>query len=73
MAKVHTRVKRRLGIRTNLNGNLFIKKKKKNNRPKTFSNVKSAHNWAVKNDLVSESYSLKSVKRNSRFEIVQKR
>lgn len=73
MAKVHTRVKRRLRIRSNLDGNKILKKKEKNSKPKTFPNTESAHNWAAKENLISDSYFLKSVKRNKRFEIVQKK
>jgi len=72
MVKVHTRVKRRHGISSNLDGNVFLKKKPKDNRPKTFSNIESAKNWAVKNDLIPESYLFKPVKRNKRIEIVKK-
>lgn len=72
MVKVHTRVKRRHRINTNLDGNKFLKKKEKHTRPKTFSDINLAHNWATKNNLVPSSYFLKSVKRNKRVEIVQK-
>lgn len=72
MAKVHTRVKRRHRIRSNLDGNKILNPKGRNNRPKTFSNTESANNWAKEN-LGSESYSLKSVKRNKRVEIVLKK
>ena len=72
MTKVHTRVKRRRLIRTNLDGNLFLKTKKKEHRQKPFSNPDTANAWAVKNNLSLDSYSLKSVKHNKRVEILKK-
>ena len=72
MAKVHTRVKRRHGISSNLDGNMFLKKKPKENRSRTFPSIDSAKDWAAKNDLAPESYTFKPVKRNRRIELLKK-
>lgn len=72
MVKVHTRVKRRHRISSNLDGNIVLKKKQKKNRPKTFPSIESAKIWTAGNNLVLEDYVFKQVKRNKRIELVRK-
>jgi len=71
MAKMHTRIKRRLGLSTHLkhyrNSNSVIK----SSRPKTFKTEEGAKAWAEKNKLKTEQYSLKPAKNNKKFIVVK--
>ena len=49
MVKVHTRMKRRLGISTHKSGNVSTVAKKKG--PKTFPSEESANAYATNNDI----------------------
>jgi hypothetical protein len=68
MAKVHTRMKRRLGISTHKRGftNNPIKKK----GAKTFPSEESANKYAADNSITD--FKLKKVKKGLRFQIVSK-
>ncbi len=72
MAKMHTRIKRRMGLSTHLkhyrNSNSVIK----SSRPKTFNTEESAHTWAAKQNLKPEQYSLKPAKYNKKFMVMVK-
>lgn len=71
MKKVHTRVKRHLGLSTHLDHYEFFHPKAKQHRPKTFKTEEAAKAWAKDQGLSQEKYSLKKVKRNKKFQIVQ--
>ena len=72
MAKIHTRIKRRLGLSTHLRHYLHLHPGIKRNRPKTFTTEESAHTWAAKQNLKPEQYSLKPAKYNKKFMVVVK-
>lgn len=72
MGKIHTRIKRRVGLSTHKSWHYFfhptlIKRK----RPKTFKTEEAAHYWALNHGLNTEQYYLKKVKRNKKFEIIK--
>ena len=71
MKKVHTKIKRKYGLGTHTNRYDFFHPKKKENRPKTFKTEEAAKAWAKDHGLKPEQYSLKKVKRNKKFQIVQ--
>ena len=68
MKKVHTRVKRRLGLSTHLDHYEFFHPQMKKHRPKTFKTEDAAKIWAKSHGL--GQYSLKKVKHNKRFQII---
>ncbi len=68
MAKVHTRIKRRLGISSHKRGTMNKPIKKKG--AKTFPSEESANTYAANNDI--KDFELKKVKRGLRFQIVSK-
>lgn len=72
MAKIHTRIKRRLGLSTHLRHHRNSYSVIKSSRPKTFTTEESAHTWAAKQNLKPEQYSLKPVKHNKKFMVVVK-
>ena len=72
MKKIHTRVKKRHGLSTHLNHYKFFKPGTKKNRPKTFKTEEDANGWALKQGLKLEQYYLKKVKKNKKFQIVNK-
>ena len=72
MAKIHTRIKRRLGLSTHLRHYLHLHPGIKRNRPKTFTTEEGAHTWAAKQNLKPEQYSLKPAKYNKKFMVVVK-
>ena len=69
MVKVHTRIKRKYRVTTSFRQTKLGTGGKKP-RPRTFSTEESAKKWATENKLKEGSYSLKSVKKNKRFQIV---
>ena len=68
MAKMHTRAKRRLKLGTHGNGIKINAIKKKG--AKTFKTEKDAQKYASENGIAS--YGLKSVKKEKRFQIIEK-
>ncbi len=73
MARIHTRVKRRFGLSTHLSHYKFFHTgTKRKNRPKTFKIEEAANEWALKQGLKPEQYFLKKVKKNKKFQIVNK-
>jgi len=68
MSKVHTRMKRRLGISTHKSGNVSTAIKKKG--AKTFPTEERAKEYAVEQGIVD--FELKKVKKGLRFQIVSK-
>ena len=70
MKKIHTKVKRKFGLSTNRSQYKFFHPSAKSSRPKTFVSGAKADDWAKLNGLKVGEYTLKSVKRNKRFEIV---
>jgi hypothetical protein len=66
MAKMHTRMKRRLGISTHKRGNIPSLHKKKG--PKTFATEERANEYAKEQGITK--FELKSVKKDKRFQIV---
>ncbi len=66
MTKIHTRVKRRLGLSTHIR---HLVRPKRANRPKTFATEDAAKIYAGANGIAK--YSLKSVKKYKRFQIVE--
>ena len=70
MVKVHTRVKRKLGLSTRYRHDYFFHPTVRKKRPKTFKTEKAANVWASDHGLKPGQYSLKNVKRDKRFQIV---
>ena len=68
MRKLHTRAKRKLGVAAHIGKRSTLSKPKKK-RPKTFKTEAVANEWAKKNKI--SKYSLKKVKRDKKFQIVQ--
>ena len=68
MAKIHTRMKRRLGISTHKRGTMSKPVKKKG--AKTFPSEESANAYATNNDI--NDFKLIKVKKGLRFQIVSK-
>ncbi|MCD4759992.1 hypothetical protein K8R33_03820 [archaeon] len=68
MAKVHTRAKRRLKVGTHRGSGKINGPKKKG--AKTFKTEKDAQKYASENGIVS--YELKSVKKEKKFQIIEK-
>lgn len=71
MRKVHTRVKRKHRLPTHRKHRFYFSSVVRKKRPKTFATEESAHKWAEQNKLKKGTYSLKKVKKNKRFQIVQ--
>lgn len=71
MAKIHTRARRALKIGTHKNIYHILHKGINLPRPKTFGSEEAAHNWAKLHKV--EHYTLKKVKRDKRFQIVQEK
>ncbi|MBU3941430.1 MAG: hypothetical protein KKF74_00795 [Nanoarchaeota archaeon] len=72
MAKMHTRIKRRMGLSTHLKHYKNSHSVIKISRPKTFTTEEGAHTWAAKQNLKPEQYSLKTAKHNKKFMVVVK-
>lgn len=72
MAKIHTRIKRRLGLSTHLRHHRSSYSVIKKNRPKTFATEETAHTWVAKQNLKPEQYSLKPAKHNKKVMVVVK-
>ncbi len=71
MRKIHTRVKRSYRLSTHINQYRFFHPINKH-RPKTFKTEDAAHAWALNHGIKKGAYSLKRVKRNKKFQIVNK-
>ena len=72
MGKMHTRVKRKLGLTTSFRHgktNLSIVKK---HGPRTFKTEESAHKWAADNKLDKSKYDLIHTKKRLKFKIAMK-
>ncbi|MBI2548769.1 hypothetical protein HYW21_05455 [Candidatus Woesearchaeota archaeon] len=70
MRKIHTLVKRRRGLCTHLGHYFLFHNVGRKTRPKTFSTEEAAHGWARQHDLQEGTYTLKSVKREKRYQVV---
>ncbi len=68
MAKVHTRAKKKFGLSTHKSYKLKTSSFKKNG-PRTFNTEEAANKYANENGI--KSFTLKKVKKNKRFQIVQ--
>ena len=69
MKKIHTRIKRRLGLPTHQNWyNFFHPTLVKRKRLKTFKTEEAANAWALNHGFKPEQYYLKSVKDNKRIQ-----
>ncbi len=68
MVKVHTRMKRRLGISTHKRGSVSTAVKKKG--PKTFPSEERAKEYASAQGI--KDFELKKVKKGLRFQIITK-
>lgn len=68
--KVHTKLKRKLSLSSHFKHKFFLKGVNKTNRPKTFKTEEAANAYAKENGI--KSYSLKKVKKDLKFQIVQK-
>ncbi|MBI2650909.1 hypothetical protein HYX01_00365 [Candidatus Woesearchaeota archaeon] len=71
MQKIHTAIKRRLGLSRRRSHYYFFHFGTKKRRPKTFKTEKAANEWAIKNGLKPEQYALKKVKKEKRFQVVR--
>ncbi len=70
MKHMHTRVKRRLGLKSTLqHSHCFGPARKR--RAHTFSTEENAHAWASAKGMKQGSYTLKRVKLDKRFQIVE--
>ncbi|GEM_PF-1957219 len=72
MAKIHTRIKRRLGLSTHLRHYLHFHPGTRRSRPKTFATEETANKWAAEHNLGPEQYFLKPAKNNKKFTVVIK-
>jgi len=72
MVKMHTRIKRKIGLNTHFRHYRNSSSVVKTNGPKTFNTEESAHACAAKQNLSPEQYFLKPAKRNKKFIIVIK-
>ncbi len=70
MKKIHTKVKRKFNLTTNLSQYRFFHPTEKPHRPKSFPSEESANRWAAGQGLKAGEYTLKRVKLNKRFEVV---
>jgi len=68
MKKIHTKMKRKYDLSTNLNPYRFFHPKEKPHRPKSFGSEALARDWAKQKGL--NEFTLKKVKHNKRFELV---
>ena len=71
MPKIHTRAKRKFKLGTHVSAFNFFHSTAKKHGPRTFSSEEKADEWAKKNSLKKEDYSLKLVKKGKRFQIVK--
>ncbi|MAE42617.1 hypothetical protein CMO93_02510 [Candidatus Woesearchaeota archaeon] len=69
MSKIHTRVKRKLGLTTSLRHRRFGSKTSKHG-PRTFKTEEAAHQWATGKNINKGTYKLVPAKKNKRFKIV---
>lgn len=63
-------MKRTMGLSTHLKHYNYFHPTVKKIRPKTFKTEETAHAWASSHGLKQGAYTLKSVKRNKKFQIV---
>lgn len=70
MNKIHTKVKRKFNLPTHIRQYRFFHPTDADHRPKSFASEELANKWAAGQGLKAGDYSLKSVKRNKRFEVV---
>ena len=72
MKKIHTRIKRRLGLSIHKNPYYFFHPTLvKRRRSKSFKTEEAANAWALNHGLKPEDYYLEKVKRNKKFQIVK--
>jgi len=69
MGKMHTRIKRRLGLTTSLSYGNKDQSLGKNRGPKTFKTEESAHKWAAENKIDKGKYTLVPAKKHKKFKI----
>lgn len=70
MKKIHTRVKRKFNLSRRLKHYAFFHPIQTKHRPKTFKTEQAANAWAEKKGLKKGQYTLKSVKKNKRLQVV---
>lgn len=71
MTKIHTKTKRRFNLSTHIPQYRFFHPVAVPHRPKSFASEELANKWAIEKGLKAGEYSLKRVKRNKRFEVVE--
>ena len=70
MPKIHTRLKRKIGLSTKHKHYFYFHTVVRKHRPKTFMTVENADKWAAEHGLKLGEYSLKSAKKGKRFQVV---
>jgi len=72
MKKIHTRMKRKIGLSTHKNPYyLFHSTLVQKHRPKSFKTEEAANSWAFNHGLKPEQFYLKKVKHNKKFQVVK--
>ena len=69
MPKIHTRMKRKIGLSSTRKHQYYFHPAIKKNRPRTFKTEESANKWAAAHGLKPAEYSLNSVKKGKRFQV----
>ena len=70
MSKIHTRLKRKIGLSSSRQHYFYFHTTVVKHRPKTFATGESADKWAAEHGLKLGEYSLKSAKKGKRFQVV---
>lgn len=70
MKKIHSRAKKKIGLGTHVKHKARLLKKPRKSRPKTFKTEKAANEYAK--SLGIKSYELKKVKKDKKFQVVEK-
>ncbi len=69
MKKIHGPAKRKFKLGKTLRHYFFFHPQGKKKRPKTFYSAESANKWASEHEI--NNYTLKKVKKNKKFQIVE--
>ena len=72
MAKMHTRIKRKIGLNSHFRHRSRPDSEAKSKRPKTFKTEEGARSLAEKNKLSPAQYTIEKAKKNKRFMAVVK-
>ena len=72
MVKMHTRMKRKIGLNSHFRHKIRPDSEAKSKRPKTFKTEDGARSWAEKNKLSPAQYIIEKAKKNKRFMAVVK-